>query len=68
MCICTSLYIHLNPTNELAVGDAGQLYDSVHREIFSLDPDTKIFPGTPPCLGFTFTGLGFTVYGVGFRV
>lgn len=26
-------------------GNAGQLYDSVHREIFSLDPDTQIFPG-----------------------
>ena len=27
------------------LGNAGQLYDSVHREIFSLDPDTQIFPG-----------------------
>lgn len=26
-------------------GDAGQLYDSIHQEIFTLDPLTRIYPG-----------------------
>jgi glyoxylase-like metal-dependent hydrolase (beta-lactamase superfamily II) len=26
-------------------GDAGRLFDSIHREIFSLPPDTLIYPG-----------------------
>ena len=26
-------------------GDAGQLYDSIYEQIFTLDPDTQIFPG-----------------------
>jgi len=30
---------------DFAGGDAGQLYDSIHEQIFTLDPDTQIFPG-----------------------
>lgn len=34
------------PTLELRHrGDAGQLYDSIYEQIFTLDPDTQIFPG-----------------------
>eukprot|EP00439_Symbiodinium_sp_Y106_P034898 s310_g4.t1 len=35
--MCSAAYAYIR--------NAGQLYDSVHREIFSLDPDTQIFPG-----------------------
>eukprot|EP00913_Durusdinium_trenchii_P012136 g11398.t2 len=29
---------------DFAQGDAGRLYDSVHAQIFTLDPDTRIYP------------------------
>jgi glyoxylase-like metal-dependent hydrolase (beta-lactamase superfamily II) len=30
---------------DLQQGDAGTLYDSVHRQLFTLPPDTLVYPG-----------------------
>ena len=38
-------------------GNAGQLFDSVHREIFSLDSETQIFPGRALTAVLTVTGF-----------